>query len=316
VVTDLERLAPFGPGNPKLVMVSKGLKYEKYRALGRTGEHIQLSLVDEGGDSHKVIWWGGGTEPHPDWLTRGEAFDLAYSARSRDFRGQKELQVEWIEARPVESSVIELGSAVPTIQVEDRRQEKHPLIVLKVLLEDEEMLVWAEAGAKEKLHEAGVTSADRNDLAQHDVLAIWTAPPGGEVLRTALEGVSPQVVHLFAVDPGMGRMEAFLERLAGLVKFAIQRNEGQARISNLAGATAQREAVVKAGLAWLVARGMINVLSEEADELQLAAGDQVAGEDLTLKTGELKDLLAETAAYRAYFTRAEASQLISPDPDT
>jgi hypothetical protein len=41
----------------------------------------------------------------------------------------------------------------------------------------------------------------------------------------------------------------------------------------------------------------------------------VEGEDLALKTGELKDLLAETAAYRAYSTRVEANQLIIPDYD-
>jgi hypothetical protein len=60
-------------------------------------------------------------------------------------------------------------------------------------------------------------------------------------------------------------MEAFLERLAGLVKFALQRNEGRARISALAGATAQREAVAKASLEWLAAGGIVDVLSEEAD---------------------------------------------------
>jgi single-stranded-DNA-specific exonuclease len=315
VVGDLERLAPFGPGNPNLVLVCQGLKYEKHRALGRTGEHIQLSLVDERRDVHKVIWWGGGIESLPEWLTRGEAFDLAYSARSRDYRGQKELQIEWLEARPVESSVIEVGSAVPTILVEDHRQEKHPLVVLKQLLEVEDVLVWAEAGATGKLKEAGVTSVDRNNLAPHNALAIWTTPPDGEVLRTELEVVSPQVVHLFAVDPGMDRMEAFLERLAGLVKFSLHRNEGRARISALAGATAQREAVVRAGLEWLTGRGIVNLSSMEDDGIQLAAGDQEEGEDLALKTEELKDLLAETAAYRSYFARAEAIQLIISSPD-
>jgi single-stranded-DNA-specific exonuclease len=315
VITDLERLAPFGPGNPSLVLVSEGLKYENHRTLGRTGEHIQLSLVDEGGDAYKVIWWGGGIESLPEWLTRGEAFDLAYSARSRDFRGQKELQIEWLEARPVDISVIEVGSAVPTILVEDHRQEKHPLVVLKKLLEVEDVLVWAEAGAREKLKQAGVASVDRNDLVPNNALAIWTTPPDGDVLRTALEVVSPDIVHLFAVDPAMDRMEAFLERLAGLVKFALQRNEGRMRISVLAGATAQTDVVVRAGLEWMAGRGIVNLSSMEDDEIQLAAGDQAEGEDLALKTEELKDLLAETTAYRAYFARVEAKQLLYPDPD-
>jgi hypothetical protein len=73
--------------------------------------------------------------------------------------------------------------------------------------------------------------------------------------------------------------------------------------------------VVEVGLEWLAARGIVNLTAMEEDEIQLAAGDQVQGEDLALKTEELKELLTETAAYRAYFARVEAKQLLYPDPD-
>lgn len=315
IVTDLERLAPFGPGNPNLVLVSQGLSYENHKSLGRTGEHIQLSVADEQGDSHKVIWWGGGIEPLPEWLTRGAAFDLAYSARSRDFRGQKEVQIEWLEARPVESPVLEVEAKGPTLRIEDYRQEEHPLAALKKLPEVDDILVWAEAGARDKLTEVGVTCTDRNKLVPHDKLVIWTTPPGGLELRTALERVSPEVLYLFAVDPSVDRMEALLERLIGLIKFALYRSDGRVQISALAAATAQRETTVKVGLEWLTARGILKVLSEQNDEIRLAEGEQVEGEDLARMSEKLQGLLAETAAYRKYFTRVEPNQLISSTHD-
>ena len=37
-------------------------------------------------------------------------------------------------------------------------------------------------------------------------------------LQDALEQVSPEQVHLFAINPGDERLDAFLKRLAGLVK--------------------------------------------------------------------------------------------------
>jgi hypothetical protein len=206
-------------------------------------------------------------------------------------------------------------TAGPAIRIQDHRREKHPLAALKKLLEVEDILIWAEAGAGEKLSEVGISSVDRSNLAPHEALVIWTTPPGGLELRTALERVSPEVVHLFAVDPGMDKMEAFLERLAGLSKYALGCNDGRARVSALAGATAQREAVVKAGLEWLAARGVLQVMFEENDEIHLAEGEQVATDDLDHKSEVLQGLLAETAAYRKYFTRAEANQLIAPTPD-
>ncbi len=93
LVSDLERLAPFGPGNPKLVLVSRDLRFREHKSLGRTGEHLQMLLEDDQESSYKAVWWGGGIEPLPDWLVRGAAFNLAYNVRSRDFRGQKELQI-------------------------------------------------------------------------------------------------------------------------------------------------------------------------------------------------------------------------------
>ena len=50
-----------------------------------------------------------------------------------------------------------------------------------------------------------------------------TAPPGAAELRAALERVKPHTVILFGVDPGFGSPSAFLGRLAGLIKHALQR---------------------------------------------------------------------------------------------
>jgi len=99
--------------------------------------------------------------------------------------------------------------------------------------------------------------------------------------------------------------------LAGLTKHALNSNPGRANISTLAAATAQREATVRAGLAWLGARGHLVVLDADNDEIHLTAGNQIASDDLPQTAARLKALLEETAAYRAHFARAEKETLIS-----
>jgi single-stranded-DNA-specific exonuclease len=313
LVTDLERLAPFGPGNPNLVFVSQDHQFIGKKTLGRNEEHLLVNLGNKSGQEFKAVWWGGGDEQLPDWILDRAALDLAYSVRSRDYRGQKELQIEWLEAHPVEGALLEAAAQRREIAVHDHRGASHPLMVLKnIVAEQEGANIWAEAEAKEHLQEQDIQAKDRYSLEAHPDLVIWTSPPGNQQLRAALEKASPQVVHLFAVDPQLDKLEPFIKRLIGLIKYSLASNQGLARISTLAAATAQREATVTAGIDWLVARGDLGVQFENEDQLCFSEGGELPEADLSQLTEQLHVLLAETAAFRAYYSRAEAGVLIDP----
>ncbi len=231
-------------------------------------------------------------------------FDLAYELRESGYRGQRELQVLWVDARAIEMPGAEPPPTAPTIQVLDHRGHPEPRKLLARLRAEEDVLVWSEAGEK-----AAVGGRDRNELEQSKTLVIWTIPPGPVELQAALEQASPELVHLVGVDPGMDHPERFLKRLAGLVKHALSAEGGLVSLSTLAAATAQREATVWAGLAWLEARGQIEVIAEEGDEIRLARASQGVG-DRPETGARLRALLQETAAYRAYFLRASAETIV------
>jgi single-stranded-DNA-specific exonuclease len=302
LVEDLERLAPFGPGNPPLTLVSKGLSLTGHSTVGRTGEHLQLIVEDEEGTAQRVIWWQGA-----DWPLPEGRFDLAYVVRASNYRGQRDIQVEWVDARPIEESAYPVGEGLrPSLEIVDHRREPNPRQVLEHLRAQEDVQIWSEAEAK-----AEVAGQDRYELQSSKVLIIWTTPPGPAEWRTVLEKVSPEMVYLFGIDPGLDHPEAFLRRLAGLTRYALNSHQGRANVSTLAAATAQREATVRQGIAWLAARGHLAVLSEEGDEIQLAEGDQVVDPKGVQKPLEsLEALLKETAAYRAHFARADKETLI------
>ena len=173
-----------------------------------------------------------------------------------------------------------------------------------------EVQVWCEAEAAQKLSAAGIAGLARHKLAVYPALAIWTTPPGPVELQTALKQAVPEVVYLFAVDPETADQHAFLKRLAGLVLYALNHRDGQADLTILAAATAQSEITVRKGLDWLAAHGDIIIVSEEKGSLKFAPGNKVKTNKME-RTGEiLKILLAETAAYRAYFHEADKALLI------
>jgi single-stranded-DNA-specific exonuclease len=299
LVENLERLAPFGPGNPPLTLVSTGLSLKSHTPVGRTGEHLQLIVEDGEGTAQRVIWWQGAGWPLPQGR-----FDLAYVVRASNYRGQRDIQVEWVDARPIEELALSVVEG-PAIEIVDYRRESSPQKVLERLRAREDAQVWSEAEAR-----AEIVGQDRYELNPSKVLIIWTTPPGPAELRTVLEKVAPMTVYLFGIDPGLDHTETFLKRLAGLTRYALNSHQGRVNVSTLAAATAQREAAVRQGIAWLVARGHLVVLSEEGDEMQLAEGNHaVDPKGFQKPLGSLKVLLEETAAYRAHFARADKESL-------
>lgn len=299
LVENLERLAPFGPGNLPLTLVSRELSLTSHSTVGRTGEHLQLIVEDEEGTAQRVIWWQGAGYPLPQGR-----FDLAYIVRASNYRGQRDVQVEWVDARQIEGPVLSVVEG-PAVEIVDHRREPNPRNVLKYLRGRGDVQVWGEAEARSE-----VSGQDRYELKPSKGLIIWTTPPGPTELRTVLEKVSPATVYLFGIDPGLDHPETFLKRLAGLTRYALSSNQGRANIKTLAAATAQRKTTVRQGIAWLVARGHLVMLGEDGDEIRLAEVNYTVSADLPQIAAQLRALLEETAAYRTYFARADKETLV------
>ncbi len=288
----LESLAPFGAGNPELILATRNLTLKSVREIGKTKEHRRIVVEDENSAKRDLLWWNGASEEIPDIETK---IDVAYSARASTYRGEKQLTLQFQELRVVDEKPIEIRKA--KIEIRDLRQNVGKFEGLKV-----GRLIWAEGADKTK-------GANRFDLHLADEFAIYTTPPSPVELRAALEVVKPKIIYLFAVSPTTEKTDEFLSRLAGMMKFTINQHGGKVSVRELATATAQREATIRIGLEWLAAGGHIEV-GKEANEITLSAGDGIANQYLQRELYiAVKGLLEETTAYRNYFSRADAKSL-------
>ena len=132
------------------------------------------------------------------------------------------------------------------------------------------------------------------------------------MLFRSLEIVKPKKVYIIGVSPASLKADEFLSQLAGLVKYAINNKGGKVSINELAVTTAQRVSVIRIGLEWLAAGGHVTVSGDAAREaVLLSAGngeaDQYVQKELFIA---VKGLLEETAAYRAYFSRASIDSIM------
>jgi hypothetical protein len=169
-------------------------------------------------------------------------------------------------------------------------------MVLRSSLTEGDVQVWAEGDSI-----AGVETSTRLQLVPGPRLAIWTVPPGPDVLAAALSRVQPAEIILFAQDPGLDKIEDLLPRLAGLVKFALRARGGKVDLNAAAARLAHRVSTLGAALELLAAQGTIDIVSREENAWQLARrAEQPTHRSADAARARLNALLAETAAYRTY----------------
>lgn len=297
----LEALAPFGAGNPPLILATHRVSLRSVSTIGKAREHLRLNVEDGNGNVQSILWWGGAGAELPE---EGSKFDIAYSLRASTFRGEKQVTLQFEEFRIIEEAPPELKKR--KIEIVDYRLES-----ISSLAQVQEhppsgrpaTQIWAEGVDKDK-------GKSRFELQPADEFAIYTTPPSPAELRAALETVKPKKVYLFGVSPAMEKPDTFLTRLAGLAKYVINQKGGKVTVGELAVATGQREGAIRLGLEWLAAGGHISIQRDDTAVL-LSTGSGELNQYLQRELYiAVKGILEETAAYRAHFQRAEPESLM------
>ena len=289
---DMERLAPFGNGNPPLTLATRDLTVAKQTGLGRRGEHLELHVEDSTGMQQRVIWWRGAGQELP-----AGRFDLAYTLRMNDYKGMREPLLEWADYRLISTAALQLQEEAVSLELIDHRRSMAPAEQIEVeLARFPDALIWSEvdqiAGALDRLR-----------LSPAETLIVWTAPPSAEIWSAALATVNPARLILFGKRPDADRGTRFLGRLAALVKFALNHKDGAAQIEALAAATGQRERGVQVGLQVLRALGKLQYRIGRTGEYHLMERDVPPGDDLKTLQNRLDLVLRETRAYRDYWQK-------------
>ncbi len=299
-IDEIRRLAPFGAGNLPLHYLIRNLNLVSDTTVGQQGEHRQIIVVDEDGNTQKIIWWNGGEEPLPE-----AQFDLVCTLSKSDYRGEPQITVEWIDAHLSEQGQKQIASR--KFAIIDRRGSKQPQGELdQVLQEHPHAAIWFEGEPQE-----GIAGLSRTDLGTAPTLVIWTAPPSQNVLQNVLRKVKPETVIVFGQMPQPSSVKALLARLAGLAKYAAQFKSGNTTLTDLAAACAVDTEVTRVGLLYWGAAGKLCVDFEgEAVTIKLegSAPDQAA---LEIYQKILGSLFEENRLYREYFRSGNLQNFLS-----
>jgi hypothetical protein len=215
------------------------------------------------------------------------------------------VQLEWIDSRQLVAPAVEIGKSQPGYEIIDQRSITQMTPTLLEQWTQPDFLIWREGKALSQF-----TGVARSQLAPAHTLVIATIPPGPTELTDVLDFCRPSQVILLGLDPGTDQMDEFLKFLIGLVRYRLKNNQPTIDLRELTAACGQREVTVQKGLEWLKENGTLRYDKVDSTNYLIAEDGTKDTNRLKVVDAELRQLLKETAAYRAYYLRADASQLL------
>ena len=299
----VERLAPFGNGNPKPRFLSRQLKVVADQRLGRDGAHRKLVLASPNGSKQSIIWFRGGDEELPE-----DPIDLVYTLGINTFRGERSLQIGYVASRPAQVETIEaqVKVAAPRITVHDLRGQ----MISTAELPGPELALWYAEGA----NLGDVPYHSRLEIGKSaqrgGPLVLWSVPPSSSLLAWLLETARTKEVYVCGQPTCDDSLAGVLKAIAGMCKYALKR-DSQVPVARLASRIGTTEGVIRHGLQWLEAKGLIHLVEwKPEDTAIIARGSQIdATGNRQILQAKLDELLAEVRAYRRFFLRAKLPEL-------
>ena len=95
----LDRLGPFGNGNPEpMVQVSGVSIVARPRLFGANADHLKAAITDAGGGMRELLCWRG-KDLFTPFATGGARFDLLVRPQATTFRGQPQTRLVWVDGR-------------------------------------------------------------------------------------------------------------------------------------------------------------------------------------------------------------------------
>jgi single-stranded-DNA-specific exonuclease len=301
LLASIQRLAPFGPGNPPVRLGCTGLHVVEERVFGKTGSHKRVVVRDAAGFLQEIIWWSGAAEPSPQG-----AFDLAFTLSPDDFNGGA-IQVEWLVAREWTPAPV-----VAKPEFVDWRRIENPISYLishvsnnqQSTVNSQLSMIWSEG-----LTLPNLSPLPRHQLAPAETLVVWTAPPGQDIYQQVLQAVKPRRIFIVGQPSPFETLPAFIRQLLGLIKYVLTHKEGEVNLDELAAALGHRPATVRLGIDWLAVQGKLSLYADEGDILVLRPDQRPPRPEAEAVENLLQAALAETAAYRRFFREASLAAL-------
>ena len=301
LISDIERLQPFGAANPNPVFVLSNLTLLQKKLMGANKNHLKLVLEDTQHNTFDCIWWSKGDIS----LTSGDVLDIAFCPQLNTFNGSTNIQLilQDVHADNLKEEAASFVENSNEIKIYDHRKKTDIFSSVEDYVKTSKLSIGVfaeERGVLEKL-KSYKSLADRvfnrQSLKKIDVVMFFDYPVNEEVFDKIMKHTSPKSVHFMNYEVKKLDEKDFLKTFSGMLKFAYNNKNGFLDIERCASFLAQSNDTIVELLNVFVESEIIKLVEKGSSQCKIEY----------LTNAEISKAL-HTNAYKEFLSEIKASQ--------
>lgn len=301
LISDIERLQPFGALNPNPVFALNNLTLLQKKLMGSNKNHLKLIVEDSQNNTYDCIWWSKGDIP----IVSGDKLDIAFCPQLNTFNGSTTIQliIQDIHAENLEDEIENTQKRKSEMKVYDHRKKTNIFSSVEDYVKTSSLNIGVfaeEINVLNKLKPYKTLTGrifNRQTAQKSDVVMFFDYPSSQEIFEEIIQKTSPKFLHFMNYEIKKIDEKEFLKTFSGMLKFAYSNKNGVFDLQRSASFLAQtKETVVE----------LINVFSE----CEMLKGKNDGGNNYKIEflaNGEISKAL-HTSSYKSFLTQIKKSQ--------
>ncbi|RAI15068.1 MAG: single-stranded-DNA-specific exonuclease RecJ [Candidatus Melainabacteria bacterium] len=267
LISDIDKLQPFGAENPNPVFAMFNLKLLNKKLMGSNKNHLKLTVEDSRNNTYDCIWWSKGDIS----LNSGDYLDIAFCPQLNTFNGNTSLQ---FILQDIHSPKLVEEEIKPEFKVYDHRRktgifssiEDYLLTTsLKVGVFAENQDIIAKLKSYPQIFKR---IFNRTSEEKFDALMFFDYPCSQTLFDEIRQKTQAKIFHFMSYEPHILDEEKFVKTFYGMIKYSCNKTEGYFNIQKASAFLGIEEDVTKEILEAFQSVGVIKILQKPEYKLE------------------------------------------------
>lgn len=314
LIADIERLQPFGAGNPNPIFVLNNLTLLQKKLMGSDRNHLKLVVGDTQNNTYDCIWWQKGDIS----LNQGDKLDIAFYPQTNTYNGNTTIQliIEDIHSDNFsQEQITEEIQKAPQIKFYDHRKKTNIFANVEDYVRTSDFKISVFAEDKSVINALKPYSAlserifNRQTLVNCDALMFFDYPASEKLFSELIKKSSPKSLHFMNYEVKKINEKELLKTFSGMLKYSFNNQQGAFNLEKSASFLALEEGIIIAMIQLFEEAGLLKIIEKGEKDYKIELFD-ASDITKTLHTPGYKEfikLLEKIEQYRTSLVEGEIS---------